>query len=230
MAFRPRAMHRTASIAVGVFIIMWAITGALLTLPGLRGSPPWLGPVDFTRAAISPAEAVRAFESTQPQPREIREVGIGNVLGTAVYRIRTPRTTFLINAETGQPFVVDQATAVGIARAAFAGEPGEITTETLDHHTGGYLTGDLPVFRVSLGDRDATVAFISPADGDVYFSDRTQRLRALVAQVHDLSILRTATSSGSARLAAVFTAGVVVLVSTLTGFWLVWPWRKEHEA
>lgn len=223
---RARSVHKVVGIMIGVFVLLWAATGAIMMMPGMRTVSAWAAPPDYTLAAIPPAEAIRLFHALD-STRQVQDLQLVTVLDRVAYRIRTPRLTVLLDARTGREFQVDLGMAVAIARAHFGAPPGQITVERLTRHDLWYPAGELPVFRVNLDDGAATVAHVSPADGAVHLSDRTRRLRSLAGRFHDFSVLRVLTGSRDLQLGSVFATSAIAVLSGLTGYWLAFS-RRRH--
>jgi Na+-transporting NADH:ubiquinone oxidoreductase subunit F len=222
---RFRTLHKWIGIVVGLALLMWAITGIIMMLPANRVRDSRVAALDLTRATISPAQALAGLAQRDSTP-PVRSLVLIQILDQLVYQVETTRRTLLVSAETGDRFEVTPGMAEAIARASFRGTPGTIGVERLDKYDARYSSGDLPAYRVSLGDQAATISYVSARNGSVVSADSRRRMRSVVGKLHDFSALRVLTSSDWVRRGLAIGACVLSIISILTGYWLALPRRS----
>lgn len=223
---RARTLHKWIGIVIGLALLMWTTTGIVMVLPVKRARDGELKPLEVGRAVISPAQAIARLSEGDSTPR-VRSVALIQIADNVVYQVETRRRSVLINAETGEPFEISAAVAEQVARDAFRGMPGEVTVERLTEYDARYSGGDLPAYRVSLGDTAATVTYVSARNGTVVSADSRRRFRAVVGKLHDFSAIKAVISNDWVHRGLAITACALSIVSLFLGYWLALPQRKK---
>lgn len=222
---RARPIHKWMGILVGLVLLMWTVTGIIMVLPVKRVRDTGNKPLDAGRATVSPAQALARL--TEPDSTAaVRSIALIQILDNVVYQVETRRRTVLINAETAEPFEISAAVAGRIARGALRGTPGNVTVEHLTSYDARYSSGDLPAFRVSLGDSASTVSYVSARNGSIVSADSRRRLRSIVGKLHDFSAIKAVIGADWVHRFLAITACVVSIISIFTGYWLALPRRQ----
>lgn len=222
---RARTLHKWIGIVIGLALLMWTTTGIIMVLPVNRVRDGEVRPLQVGRAVISPAQAVARLSEGDSVSR-VRSVALIQIADYVVYQVETRRRAVLINAETGEPFEISAAVAEQVARGAFRGMPGKVTVERLTEYDARYRGGDLPTYRVSLGDSAATVTYVSARNGTVVSADRGRRWRGVVGKLHDFSAIKAVISNDWVHRGLAITACALSIVSIFLGYWLALP-RKQ---
>lgn len=223
---RARSLHKWMGIVIGAVLLMWAATGIIMVLP-LGRTRDTAGPrLEVGRAVISPAQAVARLAERDSAPR-VRSVSLLQIADHVVYQVETRQRTVLVDASTGEPFEISAAVAEQVARSAFRGSPGQVTVERLTEYDARYSGGELPAFRVALGDSAATVSYVSARTGSIVTSDSRRRFRSIVGKLHDFSIIKAVISSDWVHRGLAIAACLLAIVSIFTGYWLALPRRTN---
>ncbi|UCH61455.1 MAG: hypothetical protein JSV61_08210, partial [Anaerolineales bacterium] len=83
-------IHKWISIFVGVFFLIWTVSGVVMMLPGRWFAPSILEVAqlpDYRSASLSPAEAVTALEASLGDSINVSWAGLKQVKETIVYEI-----------------------------------------------------------------------------------------------------------------------------------------------
>ena len=222
---RARTLHKWIGIVIGLALLLWTTTGLIMALPLKRARDGEIRPLQVGRAVISPAQAIARLPEGD-SIRRVRSVALIQIADNVVYQVETQRRTALINAETGEPFEISAGVAEQVARGAFRGMPGQVTVERLTEYDARYTGGDLPTYRVSLGDSAATVTYVSARNGTVVSADSRRRFRGVIGKLHDFSAIKAVISNDWVHRGLAITACVFSIVSIFLGYWLALP-RKQ---
>ena len=221
---RARTLHKWMGIVIGLALLMWTTTGIIMVLPVKRVRDTGDRPLPVGRAVISPAQAMARIAGDSA-PR-IRSVALVQIADHVVYQLETRRRSVMVNAETGEPFEISAPVAEQVARGAFRGTAGKVTVEELTAYDARYSGGDLPTFRVSLGDSARTVSYVSARTGAIVTADSRRRLRGIVGKLHDFSAIKAIISADWVHRGLAISACVLSIISIFTGYWLALPRRQ----
>jgi uncharacterized iron-regulated membrane protein len=213
-------------IVIGLALLMWTATGIIMVLPTRRARDTGDKPIQVSRALVSPAQAVARLTERDSAPL-VRAVTLVMIADKVVYQVEARRRTLLVDAETGEPFQVSAAVAERVARESFRGTAGKVEVEHLTQYDARYSGGDLPTYRVSLGDSAHTVSYVSARTGAIVTGDSRRRLRSVVGKLHDLSVIKTVVSADWVHRGVAITACGLAIISIFTGYWLAWPRRQS---
>lgn len=209
-----RRLHRLATWAVGVPLLVWTFTGFAFTwfdFAALRGAGDRL-----------PAPELTAADARVPLATALSRVG-GHAHAVALRAVEG-RATWILdgrrvdagNGALGAPLTA--AEAASIARAAHRAHP-KVAAVTLvrDGHQAPDL--DLPVFRVQLEDGHDTRVFVSPQSGDIVaWRNRAWRRFDALWSLHVFGFIsRDTPAHWPLRL-----AGGLALLAALSGAGLLW--------
>ena len=163
-----RRIHLWAGVLLGVQVILWMLSGVVMTwyhidlVRGERDLPA------VTAVALE-AEAYASPGGIIEQAGPVSQVTLRRFLGAPVYETDGPSGRAIYDARSGarlSPIGADQARRV--AREGFAGD-GDIVRLSLiddpgDEYRGG---GPLPVWRADFSDRLNTRIYVSPETGEI---------------------------------------------------------------
>ena len=165
-----RAFHRWLGLVTGVQLLFWCAGGFVFSthdIEWVRGnhgrdkSPPATLPA--AGVAASPAEAIAASGLAG-----VHEVTLTTLLDKPIYRLVGQGGSALVDAASGEAFVIDEAQARQIAQADRSKKP-EVTQAVLiigDAPT-EFRGRDLPAWRVELADADNTHVYINQSTGAI---------------------------------------------------------------
>ncbi|MEO8635247.1 MAG: hypothetical protein ABI587_08220 [Gemmatimonadales bacterium] len=221
-------IHKWIGVSIGLVMIMWIVTGIMATGGGggrggeRRGIDP-----DFTRATLSPAQAVLAAVGVDSEIAPITQLSVERLGARIIYRLTGARgRAMLLDAGDGTRVVVDEAMAreVALLEVPMATIGGPTLIEKKDAE---YPQGDVPVWRVRLGGKEAGVLHISATTGQVTRVDPDGEWHRTVMGLHTFRGLRRFIASGPAINALLIVVSVISLVGVATGYYLSLPkaWR-----
>ncbi len=217
---RARSIHKWMGIVIGLALLMWTVTGIIMVLP--RNRPRDAGParLDVARATIAPAQAVARLAERDSGALAVRSVTLVQVLDQVLYQVEMRRRTVLVDAATGEPVEITAAMAEAIARRNFRGAPGTVQVERLTGYDARYGSGDLPAWRVTLGDAAGTVSYVSGRNGSIVSADSRRRFRSIIGKLHDFSAIKVLVSADWVHRTLAIGACLLSIVSIITGYWL----------
>jgi uncharacterized iron-regulated membrane protein len=222
MARRSYAVHRWLGLVVGLQIAAWCVGGLIFATHGIawvrgetgraRGDTPT---VDLARVRIGPAEAAARLG----RAGAIEQVVVRPFLGRPVYEISHDGDTSLIDAETGAALSpVDRDTAVAIARADRAGNPGIREAALLERDPPSeYREGALPAWRVDIDDDENTHVYVAARSGRI-----TARRNDAWRRFDFFWMLHTMDYRGRDDFnhPLIIVAAAAAVVTLASGFWL----------
>jgi hypothetical protein len=237
--------HKWLSVAVGLFTVLWFLSGIVMVLPSSvfqRGenSPPPAAPrsaagMSFRDVQISVPVAIAAAERSAGHPLEIISVTFRRLLGRLVYvLVDGDASTHLVDASSGALVEITEGSARKIAAAALDGQTGLQAVSLLQRHDWNYKSGPLPAYRVVVNDPVKSILYISAETGEVQFTSRLGRLRAFIVDTHTFGFLQPYVTDRWTQWLLVLFAGVGFLLS-LFGGWILWLqldnwWRLRRRA
>jgi uncharacterized iron-regulated membrane protein len=217
---RARWLHKWIGIWVGIVLLMWTVTGIILMVPGPR-TEVRVRPIPLSRAVVSPSQALA--RAGGDSTGEVRSTSLIRIHQHVAYRIDRGRRPLLVDAETGERLEITAALAEAIARDATGRSGGPAEVVTVRKHDALYITGNLPVWRVTFEGVEAPL-HVSQLDGALV--PARSRFRAVVHDLHNMSIVQDLVAGDRFFRAFAIIAGTVALAGILTGYWLALPLRK----
>jgi hypothetical protein len=205
--------HKWIGVSVGLVLAMWLFTGIIM----VTGRPLNLPsrPLDFSTAVISPAQA---SATSAVAVTRLELIGIGSA---PIYKISTDSGTTLIDARSGEPFVVADSIAVAIAIEA-SGISGVTRTTRMASE------GSAPGYRIVFSDPASTVVEVD-ANGAARVTDRLRRFRSLMGGLHTFGVLRRVIDSRNTVAGLLVGVAGTALVSVVTGYIMALPRRRRSR-
>jgi Na+-transporting NADH:ubiquinone oxidoreductase subunit F len=217
-------VHKWVGVAVGVVLLMWIVTGVLLSTGEGRGQGR-ADPPDYGKATIAPAAAVTAATSGDSGLRGVRVVELDRLGDRVIYRVKgSPRGTALIDAGTGERIVITEPLARALAQRAVPGGAIE-SAELIRANDRGY-PGSLPAWRVRFGDAEATWFHVSSQDGLITISTTTSRTSSTLHGLHTFGSLTALRIERRHIRLLLIGASLVALAVVVTGYVLSLPRRR----
>jgi len=236
-------IHKWIAIVVGVFFLMWTVTGIVMMLPARWFAPSLLkasGPADYRAASLSPAEAIKALEASLGKPVSVTWTDLRQVRETVVYEIYlADQGVYLVDASSGEMVWITPELAEGIARdrISLTGEDGNqaelASVERLEAHDLLYPFGNLPVYRVRFEEDGSNIYYISALDGSLSQSNQLTRLSAAITSLHTFEPVRLVTDNNLVRKGLVVLFSSIGVCTALTGYLLallpIFPRRTKSK-
>jgi uncharacterized membrane protein YkoI len=217
-------VHKWVGVSVGAVLLMWIVTGVLLSAGEGRGQGR-AAPPDYARATVSPAAAVAAATTGDSGLRGIRAVELDRLGDRVIYRVKgAPRGTALIDATTGVRIVISESLARELAQRAVPGGTIE-SAELIRANDRGY-PGSLPAWRVRFADADATWFHLGLQDGLVNISTTTSRTSSTLHGLHTFGSLTALHIERRHIRLLLIGASLVALAVVVTGYVLSLPRRR----
>lgn len=222
---RARQLHKWIGIIVGIILLMWAVTGVILMIPG---RPPQVAtrPIQLEEAVVSPQQALAAAGADSSGA--IRSVSLVRIHDRVAYRIDRGRRPVLVDAATGVRMEITPALAEAVAREATSRPSDRAQVEAVKKHDGFYPAGSLPVWRITFAGLENSPFHVSQLDG-AFLPVGRSAIRSLAHDLHNFSIIRKVVAAGWFSRTLAIVAGLVSVVSILTGYWLALPRRKPSR-
>ncbi len=218
-------VHKWVGVAVGVVLLMWIVTGVLLSAGEGRGQGR-VTPPDYSRATVSPAAAIAAASTGDSGLKAVRSVELDRLGDRLIYRVKgTPRGVALIDAGTGERIAIDESLARTLAQQAVPG--GAIASAELIHANDRGYPGSLPAWRVKFGDADATWFHVGAQDGLVNVSTSATRISSTLHGLHTFGSLTALHIERRHIRLLLIAASVVALAVVATGYVLSLPRRRR---
>jgi Uncharacterized iron-regulated membrane protein len=227
-----RKIHKWVSIFVGVFFLIWTISGIVMILPiGAYDpvAPHTATAPDFSDVTTSPAAAIAALSQSEGGPQQVTGLSLSQIETRTVYVLTlADESSRLIDAHTGQLFTIDQALAERIALDDFAIAGPIFQVTRLDQHEASYPSGVLPVFRIIFESDHLVAYYVSGADGVAQRSDNWSRARNAISSLHTFEPLTLITKREKPTQALLVFVSLVGIVTALTGYYLALPRRRAR--
>lgn len=218
---RARQLHKWIGICVGVILLMWAVTGVILLVPGHAPQVRTM-PLQLEHATVSPQQAMAI--ASGGSTGEIRSVSLIRIHDRVAYRIDRGKRPALVDAASGERIEITSVLAEAVAREAMHRPSGSVQIEPVTKHDGLYPSGNLPVWRIRFAGLDAP-AHVSQLDGGFLPAGRSG-FRSVAHDLHNFSIIRKVVAASWFSRTLAIIAGLVSVGSILTGYWLSLPTRK----
>lgn len=222
-----RKWHRWTAWGIGIFALMWFVTGIFMILPVAEierhVAPPALV-VDST--LITPGAAVAALATSgvagPPRGVQLRQVG-----DRTLYIVSARGGWHAVDARTGIPFELAESTAVRLATNAVR-EGATVTEVKRLNATTPDFDGPFPGYRIALGGSVRASAIVNNL-GDVRVRKEGVSAKALAGKLHTFNFPKIPLSVDARRNLLIF-ASVVAVFLGCTGFVLLFPVRKRSQS
>ncbi len=223
------AVHKWLAVTVGLFFLVWLVSGIVMILPPIFSAPPLKRSpeaLDWRESTMSPAQAVASLETAGPEPPQVTTVTLRRIVDTPVYEVAVAgHGTRMINARSGERFTIEAPDAEGIIRSHFPSA--SMSTELVTSHSIAYTWGPLPAYRIVLEGDPGTAYYVSADDGEVRRSDRWSRVRAAISSLHTFEPVKLIVRGERVRKGLLFLLSAVGIAAALSGYYLALPRRKR---
>jgi uncharacterized iron-regulated membrane protein len=220
---RARQLHKWIGIFVGIILLMWAVTGIVLMVPARRPEVR-TRPLQLEGATLSPQQALAI--AAGDSAGAVRTVSLIQIHDRIAYRIDRGRRPILVDAATGARMEITAALAEAVAREAMNQAGGKVDVAAVRKHDAYYPTGSLPVWRVTFEGAEGAPSHVNRLDGTFIPAGSRSRLHSLAHDLHNFSIVQEVIAADWFFRTFAIVAGIVSVVSIITGYWLTLPRRK----
>lgn len=228
-------IHKWTAISVSVFLLMWLVSGMVMTIPTKwlqvtrnQESKRTLDPADrFDEVTVSIRSALETVEESGQSPA-IREIKLIPMADTIAYIISTQNNKIhIVDAFTGEPVTIDAEHAAGLLYEHL-GTNVEIETRSLQEDRDFYYWGPTPVYRFDLAQPKGTTVYVSAVDGRIQTWSRLARLRRMVTSLHGFEPVRLVARRDFIRVGLLLVASIAGLATIATGLYLALPVRFRY--
>jgi len=219
-------VHKWVGVGIGLVLIMWIVTGVLLSTAEGRGAGRGAPPPAYASATIAPAQAVAEATSGDSALAGVRSVELDRLGDRVIYRVTgAPRGTVLIDGTTGQRIAITDRLAATLGAQAVPGVQVE-STELIHRNDRGY-SGSLPAWRVKFGDAEGTWFQVGVPDGVELISTAASRRSSTLHGLHTFASLKALHLERRQIRLLLIGASAVAAAGVLTGYILSLPRRRR---
>lgn len=226
-----RTFHRTVFIFMGIFIVIWLLSGLLMAMPA-----SWFGPVashqnppaDWSRVTLSPAGAIARATARQNPPAAARDVSLRQINEHLLYSVTTTDgKELLIDAHHGRHFEFTPALAESIIRTAFRVDAPLQEISILEKHDHSYSWGGLPAWRMSFQDDPSAIYYLGQRDLRMFRSSLPTRIRSAIVSLHEFEPVKLVSDNWWVRKGLLIAISAIALVGAVAGLLLVFPVNRK---
>lgn len=227
-----RKIHRWVFISMGVFMLLWVISGIMISVPN-----HWLerkaggvnNAVDYAAFTQSPAEIASKIRQTLGADADVKSLGFQKIGDRDLYSVQVNNgDDLLVDARTGEPFSVSAEMAEDLVRKGFDVDPMVLENTALHKHTISYAYGPLPVYRLRFKGDSSRVYYVNPMSGNVHESSFLTRARMAAGFLHSFQPVKVVTGRESLQVGSLLVVGIVSLIGVLAGVYLIFPLGRRR--
>jgi len=228
-----RTLHKWIFIFMGVFIIMWSLSGVLMVLPG-----DWFGAVtrsnqpaaDYHNINLSPVQAIASLERHTGTRPDVKRIQLQQIHSYLLYEIKAKgQKPVYINSQTGEYFEFTPELAEDVTRTNFEIDAPLEESIRLTEHDTSYPFGELPVFRIRFTDQQGVSYFVSERNATVYRSSVLSRIRSAINSLHTFEPLTFLTDSQDVKNWLLVLTGTLSLLGAIIGYILTLPAGRKNK-
>lgn len=219
-----RRIHRWVGLIIGLQLVLWTLSGAVMSM--LNHETVAGGAAATAPAAVPPSASAWGEVQRRLVGRNVTAVAVRTLLGRYVYAVNADGDSFLFDAESGRPVVVDAELAERVARAARGGHPPVSGVAALAELELAVREHQLPIWRVDFADEANSSFYVSGNDGRVLERrNDTWRTWDFFWMLHNMDYANR-TSFNHPLIVLV---GFATVWLAITGFWLLFrtAWRPD---
>lgn len=227
-------IHKWIAITVGVFFLVWTVSGILMILPDRWFGLVTLqstGALNYSSITVSPAEAIHNLSVNEGKSLDVSWVTLSGIDGMPVYQIfLKDGSSHLINAVSGQLITITSQFAEQIIRDQIPTAGKAIKIEYLKSHDLLYPYGSLPVYRITIDGFHSNLFYVSPQNGVVSQSNELTRIRALISSLHTFEPVKLLSQRDAVRKGLLLLFSLVGIAAASTGYFLaVLPYFSKRS-
>lgn len=228
-----RKLHKWIFIYMGVFMLLWVISGIIISVPMAWMDVNTVGDkqaVDYGAATVSPAAAAaRVIADNGPDTR-ISDLHTQKIQDRLLYVVKASGgKTSVIDAVSGEYFEFTAQLAEDIIRTRYAIDAPLIQNIKLEKHNFGYPWGPLPVSHLRFEGKHSDADFyVNHQSGGVRSGTPLTRARVAAGMIHSLEPVKFLTGSEMTHRVVLVLLGVVTLLGVIPGVYLTLPRRQRR--
>lgn len=220
---------------MGVFILIWCISGILMIMPSdwFGGSARLSRPdIDYRNVMLSPAEAISRLEAHTGVAENIKNIQLQQIHHHLVYQIRTMGSgVHRIDGVTGDYFEYTAELAEDMARNAFKINAPLIESTRLTEHDSTFPFGQLPAYRMRFDNEPDVNYFVIENNARIRRSTNTSLIAGIIMSLHTLEPVEHITNSRMVRDTFLYLTGGLTLLGAIIGYIMTLPaGRKKRRA
>ena len=216
-----RRIHKWVGLVIGIQFVLWTVSGAIMAL------------LDMDKvgghSAAAPTEVTSAWPADLLDPARLGAVEglvLRQVLDRPVYELTDSLGKRVVDARTGQPVVIDAASARQIAKQAFHQPAPVVSVERLAKPNLEAREHAGPMWRVNFADEENSSAYVSAITGRPLVNrGDTWRTWDFVWMLHNMDYVNR-TSFNHPLI--IFVAFATLWIS-FTGFYLLFKSFRRRE-
>lgn len=212
-----RRLHKWIGLLIAIQFVLWMASGLMMSWleHGRVQGHTWR--VHAVEAADWPSDALAIDALVAAEENPVTVVASSWLDGMAVYQLANRDGTRLLDARSGEPFVLDPQRVLRLAQASYSG-PGQPATPRLVERTLETRAHDGAVWRVDFDDEDDTTVYLSADTGEVVVHrNKTWRLFDIFWMLHIMDY----TGRSDFNNPLVVMSGIGGLWMALSGVWLL---------
>jgi len=225
-----RKIHKLVFIYVGIFMLLWVVTGIIMSLPGHRSwvdlTPKSLEKYDYISISLSPSDAVRSLRKIK-NINKVKNIRLSTIQGKIMYVIRDDKNkNYLINTKTGAYYHLTLEDAITRVPQVYNIKEPVVESTVQNNHDLGYMWGDLPVYKLRY-EGSSDVFYVNPLTGEALRPSLFSQIKAVSSMLHTIEPITKITGSDRIRWMSVVFIGLLSLLGTIFGIYLTFPSRKK---
>lgn len=227
-----RKIHRWVFITMGVFMLLWVVSGIMISVPNHRLERKAVGlnhAVDYAAFTQSPATIVSKISQMLGTDAAVKSLGFQKIGDRDLYSVQVNNgDNLLLDAHTGEPFSITAEMAEDLVRKGFKVDTTMLENTTLRKHTISYAYGPLPVYRLRFKSDSSAVYYVNPMTGNVHESTFLTRARMAAGFLHSFQPIKVVTGRESLQVGSLLVVGTVSLIGVLAGVYLIFPLGRRR--
>lgn len=212
-----RRLHKWIGLLIAIQFVLWMVSGLMMSWLEHDRVQGHTWRTHAVETADWPGDAIAIDALVANESLPVTVVASSWLDGTAVYQVANRDGTRLLDARSGEPFVLDPARVQRLARASYSG-PGAPAYPQLVERTLETRAHDGAVWRVDFDDADDTTVYLAADTGEVVVHrNRTWRLFDIFWMLHIMDY----TGRSDFNNPLVVMSGIGGLWMALSGVWLL---------
>ena len=211
-----KKVHKWIALLLGLQLVIWMLSGLMFSLlPHKEVSGRYL----ISRAVTIDWQANGGdLKRLAGEYEELVSIGTGQLLGKAVYQIKTISDFVLVDAVTMEQIEIDESVAKLIAVASYSGDGQLVSLSKENDKTLESRKFNAPVWHAKFDDELNSSLYLSAKSGSVYgVKTDTWRLFDIFWMLHIMDYSERNDMNNSL---VIFSASLICFIA-LTGVWLI---------
>ncbi|MDG2090664.1 MAG: PepSY domain-containing protein [Gammaproteobacteria bacterium] len=212
-------IHKWLALIIGIQLLLWVMGGLVMSwfpIENVRGEHNISEGESFV---ITVDDNLLSIADVLASIGAIKSIELKPLMGMPTYEVVTEDgITLILDASNGEVLSpLNEVLALQIASFDFSGQTGNISASMINEGNSEYR-GNLPVWRVAMGDDEATRLYVSPETGDVIARrNGTWRLYDFFWMLHIMDYENRTNFNNP----LVIIASIAALIASISGIWLI---------